>query len=141
MQTKINKDVQLGQSLNPLNDVVKVSSVDNTTALKDVFTKIDKLGKLWKDGSMDFDLIRYLPRMTKISRQSQIYNALPEKAYVSPNYVDKKTLEFNVTLSANTCTTFSNMHFCLPIQIKSKTDKTANVPDTLMTADNFFVHW
>ena len=46
MQSKINKDVQLGQSLNPLNDVAKVSSVDNSFDLKDVFTKIDKLAKL-----------------------------------------------------------------------------------------------
>ena len=30
MQRKINNDVQLGQSLNSLNDVVKVSSVDNS---------------------------------------------------------------------------------------------------------------
>ena len=50
-----------------LNDVVKVLSVDNASDLKDVFTKIDKLGKLWKDASMDSDLIRYLSGMTKIS--------------------------------------------------------------------------
>lgn len=40
-------------------------------------------------------MIRYLPGMAKISIQVQIYNALPEKTYASPNYVDKKTLEFN----------------------------------------------
>ena len=117
MQSKINNDVQLGQSLNPLNDVVKVLSVVNFSNLKDVFMKIDKLGKLWKDGTMDFDLIRYLPGMAKISRQCQIYNALPKKAHVSPNYVDKKTLEYNFILVANTCRNFSNMYLCLPIQI------------------------
>ena len=65
-----------------------MSSVDNSSDLKNVFTKIDKLGKLWKDGIMDFDLIEYIPEMTNISRQGQIYNALPKKAYASPNYVD-----------------------------------------------------
>ena len=40
---------------------------------------------------MDFDMIRYLPGMGKISRQGHIYDALPKKAYASPNYVDKKT--------------------------------------------------
>ena len=59
MQSKINNDVQFGQSLNPLNDVVKVSSVFNSSDLKDTFTKTDKLCKLWKDGSMDFDLSRF----------------------------------------------------------------------------------
>ena len=73
MQSKI--DVHLGQSLNPLNDDVKVSSVDNSSDLQDVFTKIDKLKKLCDDGTMDFDLIKYLPGMAKISRQGQIYNS------------------------------------------------------------------
>ena len=90
---------------------------------------------------MDFYLIRYLPEIAKISRQGQVYNVLPKKAYASPNYVDKKTLEFNVILSENTCTNFSNMHLCLPIQIKSKTDKTADIPDTLVTVNNCFARW
>ena len=102
MESKINNGVQLGQSLNPLNGVAKVSRIDNSSDLIDVFTKTDKLGKLWKHGSMDFELIKYLPGMAKISRQGQIYNVLPRKAYVSPNYVNKKALEFNVILSANT---------------------------------------
>ena len=46
MQSKINNNVRLGQPLNLLNDVVKVSSVDNLSDLQDVFTKIDKLKKL-----------------------------------------------------------------------------------------------
>ena len=46
MQSKINKDVHLGQSLNPFNDIAKVSSVDNSSDIQDVFTKIDKLKKL-----------------------------------------------------------------------------------------------
>ena len=90
--SKINNDVHLGQSSNPLNDVVKVSSVDNSSDLQDVFTKIDKLKKLWDNRTMDFDQIRYLPGMSKISRQGQIYNVLPEKAYDSPNCFDLKTL-------------------------------------------------
>ena len=46
MQSKINNNVRLGQPLNLLNDVVKVSSFDNSSDLQDVFTKIDKLKKL-----------------------------------------------------------------------------------------------
>ena len=57
--TKINNKVQFGQALNPLKNVAKVSSIDNTSALQDVFTKIDKFKKLWDDGSMDYDRIRY----------------------------------------------------------------------------------
>ena len=78
MQNKINNDVLLGQSLNPLSDVVKVLSVDNLSDLQDAFTKIDKLKKLWDDGTMDFDLISYLLGVAKISREGQIYNTLPK---------------------------------------------------------------
>ena len=118
LQSKINNDVHLGQSLNPLNDVAKVSSVDNSSDLQDDFTKIDKLKKLWDDETTDFDLIRYLPGITKISRQEQIYNTLPKKPYASPNWSDMKTFEFNLILAANTATNFNNMHLCIPMQIK-----------------------
>ena len=40
MQSKIDNEIQFGQALNPLNNIVKVSSVDNLSDLKDVFTKI-----------------------------------------------------------------------------------------------------
>ena len=52
MQSKINNEVQFGQALNPLKNVIKVSSIDNTSDLQDAFTKINKLKKLWDDGSM-----------------------------------------------------------------------------------------
>ena len=78
MKSKINNEVQFGQSLNPLDNVVKVSSIDNSPDLKDVFTKIDKLKKLWDDGMMDFDLIRYLPGISS-RYQREIYDVLPKK--------------------------------------------------------------
>ena len=33
MQSKINNEVQFGQALNPLKNVIKVSSIDNTSDL------------------------------------------------------------------------------------------------------------
>ena len=101
MQSKINNKVQFGQAFNPLNNVVKVWTVDNSSDLKDVFTKIDKLKKLWDNGTMDFDLIRYLPGMGKISRQGQIFSALPQRAHASPNWSDLSNL--------------NNMHLYIPM--------------------------
>ena len=73
MQSRINNEVQFGLALNPLKNVAQVSSIDNTSDLQDVFfAKIDKLKKLWDNRSMDYDLIRYLPGMAKISRQGQL---------------------------------------------------------------------
>ena len=43
MQREISNKIQLGETLNPLNDVSAVSSIENTSNLKDVFGKVDKL--------------------------------------------------------------------------------------------------
>ena len=67
-----------------------IPSIDNISDLKDVFRKVDKLGNLWEDGKVGYRLIRYLPGLANVSRQGQIYNIVPKKAYASSNYTDKK---------------------------------------------------
>ena len=90
---------------------------------------------------MDFDLIRYLPGMAKISRQGQIYNTLPKRAYASPNWSDVKTFEFNFILAANTATKFKNMYLCITMQIKKKNNVPNNIDATLITVNNLFTHF
>ena len=90
MQREISNKVQLEQNLNPLKVLPKVPAVDNTSDLKDVFRKVDKLGNLQEDGKMDYNLIRYLPGLAIASRQGKIYNITPKKAYTLSNYTDKK---------------------------------------------------
>ena len=141
MRSKIDNDVHLGQSLNPLNDIVKNSTVDNLSDLPDVFTKIDKLKKIWDHGTMDFDLIRYLSGMVKILRQGQIYNALPKKAYASPNWSDMKTFDFNLILASNTTTNFNNIYLCIPMKIQKKNNTDDDIDATLITVNNFFGHF
>ena len=82
-----------------------------------MFSKIDKIQKLWHDSSMDYDLIMYLVGMAKISRQGKIYNSHPQRVYASPNLSDLRTFEFNMLLTANTATNFNNMHLCILMQI------------------------
>ena len=43
MQSKINNEVQFGQALNPLKNVAKVSSIDNTSDLQDDLQKLISL--------------------------------------------------------------------------------------------------
>ena len=131
MQREISTKIQLGENLNPLKDLPKVSSIDNTSGLKDVFRKVDKLGNLWEDGKVDYSLIRYLPGLANVSRQGQIYSIVPKKPYASSNYTDKKTLEFNILLASNTYTNYSSLIIVLPVQIKKRTN----------AVNNFFAHW
>ena len=84
MPSKISNNVQLSQSLISINDVVKFWALTILPFEKMFLQKLVNLGKLCKDKTMDFYLIKYLPGMTKISRHGQIYNALTKKAYASP---------------------------------------------------------
>ena len=72
MQGEISNKIELGETLNLLNDVSVVSSIDNTSNLKDAFRKVDKLGDLWDRGQADASLIRYVPGLSNVSRQGKI---------------------------------------------------------------------
>ena len=139
MQREITNKIQLGETLNPLNDVSAVSSIDNTSNLKDVFGKVDKLGDLWDRGQADTSLIRYIPGLSNVSRQGKIFNIFPKKAYATSTYADKKTLEFTIELEANTFTKYSSMCIILPITIKKATNKAQNLD--VITVNNFFCYW
>ena len=102
MQREISNKIQLGETLNPLNNISAVLSTDNTSNLKDVFGKVDKLGDLWDKGTIDVSLIRYIPGLSNVSRQGKIFNIVPKKAYATSAYSHKKTLEFTIELGANT---------------------------------------
>ena len=79
MQREISNKIQLDETLNPLNKVSVVSSIDNTSNLKDVFGKVDKLGNLWDRGQADASLIRYILGLSNVSRQGEIFNIVPKK--------------------------------------------------------------
>ena len=127
MKREISNKFQLGQTLNPLNDTSAVLSIDNTSNLKDVFRKVDKLGDFWDKGTADASLIRYIPGLSNVLRQGKIFNIVPKKVYATSTFTNKKTFEFAIELAANTHTNYSSMCIVLPIQIKKSTDKTANV--------------
>ena len=127
MQRKIDNKIQLGDTLNPLNDVSAVSSIDNASKLKYVFGKIGKLGDLWDRGKADASIIRQLPGASEASRLVKMFKIVPKKAYASSTYTDKKTLEFTIELAANRYTNYSMMAIVLPIYFKTSADKTVDV--------------
>ena len=47
MQSKINDEVQFDQAVNPLKNVAKVTSNDNTSDLQNVFKKSISLRNYW----------------------------------------------------------------------------------------------
>ena len=87
---------------------------------------------------MDYDFIRYLPGMEKISRQGQTY---PQRVYASPGWSYLRTFEFNMLLTADTATDFDNTHLCIPMQIKNNSNAANDIVDDLMIVNNFFVQF
>ena len=94
MQREISNKVHLGENLNLLKDLPKVPAVDNTSDLKDVFRKVDKLSNLWEEGKSNYNLVRYLLGLATVSRQGQMYTIMPKKAYALTNYTEKKNARF-----------------------------------------------
>ena len=78
----------LRENLNLLRNVTNVPTVDNVANLRNAFSKVDKLGNLWDKGEAYAGFARYVPGLTDASRQGQIYNIQPKKAYAEQRYVD-----------------------------------------------------
>ena len=141
MQKSIPNNIQIGQTLNPAKDYGAVSSINDEGTLKNIINKLDKSKNFIATGTADEDLGRYYPNIYPITRQAQIAGDFPKKAYASDNYVDKKTLEFTIQMTANTYSNYSTMEICLPIQFVKKTAKTTALDATITVVNNFFGHW
>ena len=72
MQKNISNNVQLGKSLNPLKDSLGVESVDYSADFNNMVNKLDKLKILYDRGSMDADMMRHIPGLSKIFHQGQL---------------------------------------------------------------------
>ena len=125
MQRNMSNKIQLGDTLNSLQDYGGVPANDNEGNLENLYSKVDKIGAFWKTGKADEDLSRYIPNILPVTRQNQIVGTIPRKAFASVTYSDKKFLDFVLELTPNTYSNYSSMGLVLPIQFTKKTTKTA----------------
>ena len=94
MQKAISNKIQLGDTLNPLNDYARIPSPNDEGNLENLIQKVDKVGEFWKTGKADAELSRYFPNNLPATRPVQIADELPRKVYASVTCLDKKQLEF-----------------------------------------------
>ena len=92
MQKAISNKIQLGNTLNPLDDYAGVLSINDEGTLENLIGKVDKVWDFLKTGKADGNLSRYFPNILPITRQLQIAGKLPRKAYASVTYSDKKKI-------------------------------------------------
>ena len=116
MQRTISNKIQLGDTLNTLKDVGGILSIDDEANLENRYSKVDKIGKFWKTGKAEKNLVRYIPNLTEVSRQNQVAGTNPTKAFTSETYSGKNNLEFIIELVSNTYSNYSIMCLVLPIQ-------------------------
>ena len=120
MPRNISNKIQLGNTLNPLQDYGGIPAVDDEGNLENLYSKVDKIGAFWKTGKADEDLWRYIPNVLPVTRQNQIAGSIPRKAFASVTYSDKNILEFVLELTANTYSNYSSMELVLLIQFIKK---------------------
>ena len=120
MPRNISNKIQLGNTLNPLQDYGGIPAVDDEGNLENLYSKVDKIGAFWKTGKADEDLWRYIPNVLPVARQNQIARSIPRKAFASVTYSEKNILEFVLELTANTYSKYSSRELVLPIQFTKK---------------------
>ena len=113
MQKAILNNIQLGDTLNPLDDYAGIPLVNYKGTLENLIGKVDKARGFMSVGKADGDLARYFPNILPVTRPAQIAGEVPRKAYASVTYSEKKQLEFILDLMANTYSNFSTMEIDL----------------------------
>ena len=138
MQKAISDKIQLGETLNPLNDYGGVPSINDEGTLENLIGKVDNVCWFVATGKADGDLSRYYPNILPITRQAQIAGKLPRMFYASITYSDKKQFEFVLDLTANTYSNYSTMEICLPLKFTKKTNKALQMDAQMLTVNNFW---
>ena len=141
MQRAISDEIQLGETLNPLNDYGGVPSINDEETLESLIGKEDTVRGFVAAGKADGDLSRYYPNILPITRQAQIAGELPRKSYASITYSDKKQFEFVLDLTANTYSNYSTMEKCLSLKFTKKCNKALQMDAQMMTVNICFEHW
>ena len=134
MQKTISNKIQLGDTLNPLDDYASVSSINDEGTL---IGRVDKVRGFLKTGKADGDLSRYFPNILSITRQLQVAGKPPRKAHASVTYSDNKYLEFMLDITANTYSNSSTMEICLPLKFTKKSNKAQKMDAQMMTVNIF----
>ena len=142
MQREISNRNTLADTLNPIDDAWRSSAIDRTTSnYNDAKEKIQKIRDLINMGKYDADLAKYIPGLLNLAIQSMLDDIDTREKFAHSSYKDKEQLDFQIILTDNYYVNPSNVHICFPIEIKKKSDNTADIDKDLITVNIFFAHW
>ena len=142
MQREISDRNTLADTLNPIDDAWRSSAIDRTTSnYNDAKEKVQKIRNLINMGKYDADLAKYTPGLLDLAIQSMLDDIDTREKFAHSSYKDKEQLDFQIILTDNYYVNPSNVHICFPIEIKKKSDNTADIDKDLITVNIFFAHW
>ena len=127
--------------LNPLKDSAKVEAVDYSADFQNLYSGVDDFIKLYDEGQLPYNMVRYIPGLTKLTYQGQMDSTEAKRKYADDTYKNKKVIEFNIVLTNNHYTNFQNMHLCFSLKFKSAADNDNDLLAGTVPVNNFFAHW
>ena len=128
-------------TLNPLKDAAKVDEIDYSADFDNLFSKVDDFDKLFRNGQISCNMLKYMPGLAKAAYQGQLEKTETKRKYANDSYKGKKVIEFNIQLAVNQYTNFHNIHLCFLIKIKSAANNDNDITGGYMPVNNFFAHW
>ena len=73
---------------NLLKGAAKIESNDYSAEFDNLYTRMGNFWKLYNDGQMSANLVRYLPGLAKVAYQGQIKSIETKRKYVDNTYKD-----------------------------------------------------
>ena len=101
---------------------------------------MDDFDKFFRTGKVSYDMLRYIPGLSKVGYQGQLHLTETKRKYTDDTLKNKTVIEFNVQLTKGRYTNFQSIHFCSPLKIKLAADNDNNITAGIITVNNFFAH-
>ena len=141
MHREISNKVFLGNSVSPLDDIGRSSTIDRTASnYNDAKEKVKKVRKLISTGRYHKDIAKSTPNLLELKFQSILEDIDTREKVTHSSYTDMEQLGFQILLTDNYINP-NSIHICFPIKIKKKTNQNLDLDVDLITVNNFFAHF
>ena len=106
-------------SLIPLKVMAKVDKFDYLADFDNLYSKMDDFDKFFRTGKVFYNMLRYIPGLSKIGCQGQLNSTKMKRKYADDTHKNEKVIEFNVQLTKRYYIKFQKVHLCFPLKFKS----------------------
>ena len=125
MHREISNKVFLGNSVSPLDDIGRSSTIDKTASnYNDTKEKVKKVRKLISNGRYDKDIAKSTPNLLELKFQSILEDIDTREKVTHSSYTDMEQLGFQILLTDNYILTLTVSTFAFQLKLRKKPTKT-----------------